>query len=417
MGIPHSQSYTPRMDLIALAVPFFLLAIAIEWSWGCWRGRDTYRLTDAVSSLTLGGLSQARRFVALGVGGSVYAWLASVTPFSTWSAEGWWAWVLAFVLYDLCYYCSHRAGHEIKLFWAAHVVHHQSEDYNLSTALRQTSSGFLFGWIFYTPLFFIGVPAEMMVTVGALNLIYQFWVHTEHVGELGWFEYVFVSPSNHRVHHARNTQYLDRNYGGVFIVWDRLFGSYQRELASEPCIYGITKPIQSWSPVESWIHVYRDMCNDMRQTNSWAQRLWVPFSHPAWQPSDVVARNSLSNQEDPPFEKYDPQVSNARKVSGAVNLILITVLLLLAQRSEALRGYEAYAWAMMLWFGVANAALLSDVDSRLFKFQEGLKLIVLVVLAGLLSLQLALVVTPLALAGVSWQFFEGERKEVAGATS
>lgn len=417
MGIPRSQGYTSYMDLIALAVPFFLLAIAIEWSWGRWRGRDTYRLTDAVSSLTLGGLSQARRFVALGVGGSVYAWLASVTPFSTWSAEGWWAWVLAFVLYDLCYYCSHRAGHEIKLFWAAHVVHHQSEDYNLSTALRQTSSGFLFGWIFYTPLFFIGVPAEMMVTVGALNLIYQFWVHTEHVGELGWFEYVFVSPSNHRVHHARNTQYLDRNYGGVFIVWDRLFGSYQRELASEPCIYGITKPIQSWSPVESWIHVYRDMCNDMRQTNSWAQRLWVPFSHPAWQPSDVVARTSLSNQEDPPFEKYDPQVSNARKVSGAVNLILITVLLLLAQRSEALRGYEAYAWAMMLWFGVANAALLSDVDSRLFRFQEGLKLIVLVVLAGLSSLQLALVLTPLALAGVSWQFFEGERKEVAGATS
>ena len=405
------------MAIIATAVPFFLLAIAFEWSWGRWRGRDTYRLTDAVSSLTLGGLSQARRFVALGLGGSVYAWLASVTPFSTWSAEGWWAWVLAFVLYDLCYYCSHRAGHEIKLFWAAHVVHHQSEDYNLSTALRQTSSGFLFGWIFYTPLFFIGVPAEMMVTVGALNLIYQFWVHTEHVGDLGWFEYVFVSPSNHRVHHARNTQYLDRNYGGVFIVWDRLFGSYQRELASEPCIYGITKPIQSWSPVESWIHVYRDMFDDMRQTNSWTQRLWVPFSHPAWQPSDVAATTSLSNQEDPPFEKYDPQVSVARKVSGAVNLILITVFLLLAQRSEALRGYEGYVWALMLWFGVANAALLSNADSRLFRFQEGLKLIVLAVLAGLLSVQLALVVTPLTLIVVSWQFFERENKEVAGATS
>ena len=405
------------MGLIAAAVPFFLLAIAVEWSWGRWRGRDTYRLTDAVSSLTLGGLSQARRFVALGVGGSVYAWLASVTPFSTWSAEGWWAWVLAFVLYDLCYYCSHRAGHDIKLFWAAHVVHHQSEDYNLSTALRQTSSGFLFGWIFYTPLFFIGVPAEMMVTVGALNLIYQFWVHTEHVGELGWFEYVFVSPSNHRVHHARNPQYLDRNYGGVFIVWDRLFGSYQRELASEPCVYGITKPIQSWSPVESWLHVYRDMFNDMRRTKSWAQRLWVPFLHPAWQPSDVAAANALLNQEDSPFEKYDPQVSVARKLSGAVNLIVITILLLLAQRSEALHGYEAYAWAMMLWFGVANAALLSNADSRRFRFQEGLKLTVLAVLTGLLSLQLALVITPLALIGVSWQFFERENKEVAGATS
>ena len=405
------------MGLIAAAVPFFLLSILVEWLWGRWCGRDTYRFTDAVSSLTLGGLSQARRFVALGVGGSVYAWLASVTPFATWSAEGWLAWVLAFVLYDLCYYCSHRAGHEIKLFWAAHVVHHQSEDYNLSTALRQTSSGFLFGWIFYIPLFFIGVPAEMMVTVGALNLIYQFWVHTEHIGELGWFEYVFVSPSNHRVHHARNTRYLDRNYGGVFIVWDRLFGSYQRELASEPCVYGITKPIQSWSPVESWVHVYRDMFNDMRQTSNWAERLWVPFSHPAWQPSDVAAARPLPEGDDLSFEKYDPQVSVARKVSGAANLVLITVLLILAQRSEILRGYEAYVWALMLWFGVANAALLSNAESRLFRFQEGLKLIALAVLAGLLSLPLALVFTPLALIGVSWQLFERKSVEVAGATS
>ena len=141
MGIACGQGYTRTMDLIALAVPFFLLSIAIEWSWGRWCGRDTYRLTDAVSSLTLGGLSQARRFVALGVGGAVYAWLASVTPFTTWSTEGWQAWLIAFVLYDLCYYCSHRAGHEVKLFWAAHVVHHQSEDYNLSTALRQTAPG------------------------------------------------------------------------------------------------------------------------------------------------------------------------------------------------------------------------------------------------------------------------------------
>lgn len=405
------------MGLIAAAVPFFLLSILVEWLWGRWRGRDTYRLTDAVSSLTLGGLSQARRFVALGVGGSIYAWLASVTPFATWSAEGGWAWLLAFVLYDLCYYCSHRAGHEIKLFWAAHVVHHQSEDYNLSTALRQTSSGFLFGWIFYTPMFFVGVPAEMMVTVGALNLIYQFWVHTEHIGELGWFEYVFVSPSNHRVHHARNARYLDRNYGGVFIVWDRLFGSYQRELTSEPCVYGITKPIRSWSPVESWVHVYRDMFNDMRQTSNWAERLWVPFSHPGWQPSDVAAARPLSEEDELPFEKYDPQVSVARKVSGAANLALITVLLILAQRSEILRGYEAYVWALMLWFGVGNAALLSNAESRLFRFQEGVKLIALAVLAGLLSLPLAFVITPLALIGVSWRLFERESKEVAGATS
>ena len=403
------------MNLIALAVPFFLLAIAIEWLWGRWSGRDTYRLTDTVSSLTLGGLSQARRFVALGVGGSVYAWLSSVTPFATWTAEGWAAWVAAFCLYDLCYYCSHRAGHEIKLFWASHVVHHQSEDYNLSTALRQTSSGFLFGWIFYTPLFFIGVPVEMMVTVGALNLIYQFWVHTEHVGELGWFEYVFVSPSNHRVHHARNTCYLDRNYGGVFIIWDRLFGTYQRELPSEPCVYGITKPIKSWSPIEAWIHVYRDILSDMVRTRRWGERLWVPFSHPAWQPSDLRSDATKKGEEDGPFEKYDPKISRVRKMSGAVNLILITLLLLLAQQSEMLVGFEMYVWALMLWLGVANAALLSNVDSRLFRLQEIVKALTLGVFALQLPTFTAILVISLALLGSGWQWIAS--KEVAIATS
>ena len=403
------------MNLIALAVPFFLLAIAIEWLWGRWSGRDTYRLTDAVSSLTLGGLSQARRFVALGVGGSVYAWLSSVTPFATWTAEGWEAWIFAFCLYDLCYYCAHRAGHEIKLFWAAHVVHHQSEDYNLSTALRQTSSGFLFGWIFYTPLFFIGVPVEMMVTVGALNLIYQFWVHTEHVGELGWFEYVFVSPSNHRVHHARNTCYLDRNYGGVFIIWDRLFGTYQRELPSEPCVYGITKPIRSWSPVEAWMHVYRDILSDMVRTRRWGERLWVPFSHPAWQPSDLRPDATSRGEEHGPFEKYDPKISRVRKMSGAANLIHITVLLLLAQQSEILVGFEGYVWALMLWLGVANAALLSNADSRLFRLQEIVKVLTLSAFALQLPTFTAVLVISLALLGAGWQWIRS--KEVAVATS
>jgi sterol desaturase/sphingolipid hydroxylase (fatty acid hydroxylase superfamily) len=401
------------MNLIALAVPFFLLAIAIEWLWGRWSGRDTYRLTDAVSSLTLGGLSQARRFVALGVGGSVYAWLSSVTPFATWTAEGWAAWVAAFCLYDLCYYCSHRAGHEIKLFWASHVVHHQSEDYNLSTALRQTSSGFLFGWIFYTPLFFIGVPVEMMVTVGALNLIYQFWVHTEHVGELGWFEYVFVSPSNHRVHHARNTCYLDRNYGGVFIVWDRLFGTYQRELPSESCVYGITKPIKSWSPIEAWIHVYRDILSDMVRTRRWGERLWVPFSHPAWQPSDLRSDATSKGEGNVTFEKYDPKISRVRKMSGAANLIHITLLLLLAQQSEMLVGFEGYVWALMLWLGVANAALLSNADSRLFRFQEIVKALTLGVFALQLPTFTAVLVISLALLGSGWQWMASQEAAVA----
>ena len=139
------------MDLIRVAVPFFLLAIAAELLWGWWVGRNTYRLNDSFSSLMLGILSQAQKFLRLGVGGVVYAWIGSSVGLDYWRVDAWTTWFVAFVLYDLCYYWLHRISHERQLLWAAHVAHHQSEEYNLSTALRQTSTGFLFGWIFYIP--------------------------------------------------------------------------------------------------------------------------------------------------------------------------------------------------------------------------------------------------------------------------
>ena len=141
----------------------------------------------------------------------------------------WYGVLLALMFYDLCYYWLHRAGHVVALFWAAHVVHHQSQHYNLSTALRQTSSGMLFGWIFYLPMAVAGVPPTVFGIVLLIDLLYQFWVHTEQVGKLGWFDRVFCSPSNHRVHHAVNDGYLDKNYGGILVLWDRLFGSFQEE--------------------------------------------------------------------------------------------------------------------------------------------------------------------------------------------
>ena len=369
------------MNIIAMSVPFFLLAILLEWLWGLWRGVNTYRLTDSVSSLTLGGLSQARRFVALGVGGVVYAWAMSVTPIEPWSIEGWMPWVVAFVLYDLCYYCAHRCGHTVALFWAAHVVHHQSEDYNLSTALRQTSSGFLFGWIFYLPLFLIGIPAEVVVVVGALNLVYQFWVHTEHIPELGVLEYVFVTPSNHRVHHAQNDCYLDKNFGGVFIVWDRLFGSYQRELPSEPCIYGITSPLRSWSPLTAWLHVYRDMLLDIWHADNWRDRLRVPFAHPAWQPEASAQQVPRVKANLEQFEKHDPKLAGFRQLSAFCTLIVLTLLLFAGQQLAAAEPWQGTIWLLMLWSGVANAYLMSGQMHPLYRITEVFRLVLIVALA------------------------------------
>jgi alkylglycerol monooxygenase len=192
------------------------------------------------------------------------------------------------VFYDFCYYWLHRAGHEVALFWAAHVVHHQSQDYNLSTALRQTSSGALLGWVFYLPMAVAGVPPLVFGVVALVDLLYQFWVHTEQVGKLGWFDRWFCSPSNHRVHHAVNDRYVDRNYGGILIVWDRLFGSFQEE--DEKCVYGTRKPLPAGTRCGPMPRCTRLLARDSWHTRRWADKLRVWFKPPGWRPADVAAR-------------------------------------------------------------------------------------------------------------------------------
>lgn len=150
-------------------------------------------------------------------------------------------------MFDFCDYWLHRLGHEIAILWAAHVVHHQSEDFNLSTALRQESFVPLLGWIFYVPMALLGVSPQQFALAGLIVLVYQFWIHTEHIGKLGWFDRIFSSPSNHRVHHATNPQYINKNYGGLLIIWERLFGTYAEE--NEACIHGTRTPLRSWDPV------------------------------------------------------------------------------------------------------------------------------------------------------------------------
>ncbi|HZW72519.1 MAG TPA: sterol desaturase family protein, partial [Caldimonas sp.] len=182
-----------------------------------------------------------------------------------------------------------RAGHRVALFWAAHVVHHQSEDYNLSTALRQTSSGWLAGWLFYLPMALVGFPPLVFGVVALIDLLYQFWVHTEQIGKLGWFDRWFCAPSNHRVHHAVNDRYLDRNYGGVFIVWDRMFGTYAEEEHAEPCVYGTRAPLRSWNPVWANLQVYADLARDASRARRWSDKVRVWSKPPGWRPVDVAA--------------------------------------------------------------------------------------------------------------------------------
>jgi uncharacterized membrane protein YhhN len=234
------------------------------------------------------------------------------------------------------------------------VVHHQSQDYNLSTALRQTSSGALLGWIFYLPMAIAGVPPLVFGVVALIDLLYQFWVHTEHVPRLGWFDRWFCSPSNHRVHHAVNDRYLDRNYGGILIVWDRLFGSFAEE--SERCVYGTRAPLQSWDPLWSNAEVYWSLARDSWHARHWGDKLRVWFKAPGWRPADVAARFPKPAFDIARVERYHPPVPQAVAwFAGIQFLVLLGGVALflwhadfmpLAQSAVWLAALTACLWAL-----------------------------------------------------------------------
>ena len=340
-------------QIIVLATPVFFLLIAIEFAWGWARGRNTYRLNDAITSIGLGMLSQISavftRLLRVGIYTAVYSWVALWPDNAFWTT--WYGWLLALVFYDFCYYWLHRAGHEVALFWAAHVVHHHSQDYNLSTALRQTSSGALFGWVFYLPMAVAGVPPLVFGVVALVDLLYQFWVHTEQVGKLGWFDRWFCSPSNHRVHHAVNDRYVDRNYGGILIVWDRLFGSFREE--DEKCVYGTRKPLNSWDPLWANAEVYWGLLKDSWHTRSWADKLRVWFKPPGWRPADVAARFPAPAFAIEQVQQYHPPMSRRVMWFGAIQFIVL------------LQGVAAFLWfaeglpraQAAVWLGVLAASL------------------------------------------------------------
>jgi sterol desaturase/sphingolipid hydroxylase (fatty acid hydroxylase superfamily) len=308
-------------QVIVLATPVFLLLIAAEYAVGLARGRNTYRLNDALNSIGLGVMSQVTGVFGKVLRVGMYALVFEHVALTRLPADAWWVWLLALLAYDLCYYALHRAGHRVAVLWAAHVVHHQSEDYNLSTALRQTSSGFVLGWLFYLPLAVIGVPPLVFGAVALIDLLYQYWVHTQQIGKLGWFDRWFCSPSNHRVHHAVNDRYLDRNYGGILIVWDRLFGTFIEEDDAETCVYGTRSPLRSWNPLWANLQVYRDLLLDSWRARSWADKLRVWLQPPGWRPADVAARWPRPAFDIAAVQRYDPPLG-ARAAAVAAGLFV-----------------------------------------------------------------------------------------------
>jgi len=275
----------PDFSPTQYAVPLFVVAILIEMIWSRLRSPEAYEPKDTLVSLAF-GLGSTMAGALLG-GFSVAAVIAAyeyrLFDFGEQWWLVWWAWPLAFVLDDLKYYWVHRAGHRIRWMWAAHVNHHSSQHYNLSTALRQTWTGsFTFGLLFALPLVLLGFHPVMLGIVGGFNLIYQFWIHTEAIDRMPrWFEAVMNTPSHHRVHHATNPRYLDRNYAGVFIIWDKMFGTFEAERHDEQIRYGIVKQLGSFNLLWSVFHEWIGMITDIVRA-PWRHKLSYLLREPGW---------------------------------------------------------------------------------------------------------------------------------------
>ncbi len=292
------------MDLspVTLAIPMFFTLMAVELVFESVARRRTYRLNDAVTNISTGVLQQLTGtfFAIVNIGIYTIVW----EKFRLFDFEATWlTFIAVFIGKDFFYYWYHRLSHEISLFWGGHSVHHQSEDYNLSVALRQSSTDFLWSFSFYLPLALAGFDPTQYVLVSGLNLLYQFWIHTEHIDKLPrWFEAVFNTPSHHRVHHARNPKYIDKNYAGVFIVWDKFFGTFVEE--KERPTYGITKPLNSWNPVYANFAHYIDLYHCLKKTRSPGDALRVLFSPPGWLP-DYLGGPVKPKEVEPGYRKYD----------------------------------------------------------------------------------------------------------------
>ena len=337
------------MDYITYAIPFFLLALLIELIYGIAINKNTYRLNDAISNLFMGTLRTANKLIIIGAAG--YVFYLAETNFAIWRMDinSWFTWIFAFVIYDFFYYWFHRISHERQIFWASHVAHHQSEDYNLSTALRQTGTGAFVSWVFYIPMFLIGIPSYVFISVASLNLIYQFWVHSEHIPKLGWFENYFVTASNHRVHHAQNEQYIDKNYGGVFIIWDRMFGTHKIENEDEPCIYGIRGTLNTFNPIWANLHVYVKIMREMWSSKDWKDKLYAPFARTGWSPKSLPYQIEKDNFNAESFKKFNPVISKQHKIYALFQYLFITYIFLAFIQS----GYLNYA---QLWVTISMAA-------------------------------------------------------------
>ena len=356
----HDKDFTKvegflRMEFpnyIALAIPLFFILIAVEWVLSYWKRQESYRLNDAVNDLSLGSYSEIIGAFLKTIVFTGYLFIYEYASIFTIQFEWWWAWVLCFLFYDMQYYWAHRMSHTMNFLWATHIPHHQSEDFNLAVALRQGAFQGSFFWVFYLPLALVGFPPAMFIACAQLDTIYQFFIHTRGVGKLGPLEWVMNTPSHHRVHHGQNPKYIDKNHAGVFIIWDRMFGSFQEE--EEEPVYGIVTPLRSWNPLWGTVHYWVQLGKTAKAAPHLSDKVKLWFMPPAWQPRGMPERPPRDEVAADTFKKFNPVLP-----AGLNSYIFVQFVVVLGASVAFLEMESTMSWlvkalfAAYLLFGLA----------------------------------------------------------------
>ncbi|MBN7810883.1 sterol desaturase family protein [Algoriphagus sp. H41] len=315
-------------QILLIAMPAFFVLVLFEKFWGMWKGFDTVPMNDMISSLSSGITNVTKDVLGLSIVVISYSWLHSKFGFFEIKAT-WLVYLIAFFALDFAGYWTHRIAHEYNIFWNNHIIHHSSEEFNLACALRQSISQILKIFaVFLIPAAILGVPAEVIAIVAPLHLFAQFWYHTRHIGKMGFLEKIIVTPSHHRVHHAINPEYLDKNYGQIFIFWDRWFGTFQAEREDIPPVYGVTRPVQTWNPIKiNFMHLWL-LIQDAWRAKNWGDKLKIWFMPLGWRPADVAAKHPVYKIQDVyHFEKYNPVLGKPLLVWSFCQLIALLSLL------------------------------------------------------------------------------------------
>lgn len=298
-------------QILLIAMPFFLLLIVIEKTYGYFKGVDHAPMMDSISSISSGMTNAVKDALGLSIAIISYEWM--VTHLAIWHVKATLLiYVIAFFVIDFYGYWSHRWAHQINFFWNKHAIHHSSEEFNLACALRQPISSFMNLFTFLLlPAALFGVPASVIAITLPIHLFLQFWYHTRYIGKLGFLEKIIVTPSHHRVHHALNPEYMDKNHGQIFIFWDKLFGTYQEELDSVPPVFGITRPAETWNPIRiNFQHLWL-LIKDAYHAENWKDKFTIWFKPTGWRPKDFETKYPIKKITDVyRFDKYGTQHSS-----------------------------------------------------------------------------------------------------------